>query len=328
MTLLQLLVTWMLSLVTMSVLIPRWRVDLVHANSGVSALAVCLPSALLRRPVVWHQHDIIPTRLVNRIILWPCGQLASTCIACSQSVARSLAQLGIAQGKIVTLYPVVRGEFLQAFPDRETARTLLGLPAEASIIAVIGRLVPRKGQDIVLQAARTLRERGDQIHIVIAGSTPDDVPPSEGILYMDRLVQLAADSVLSGHVTFLSHQDDVRLVLAASDILAVPSYAEPFGIVILEAFAASVPVIAAAAGGAAEIIEDGVTGVLVPPGDAAAIAQAARRLLTCPEERARLAARAALELRADFIPEHLPKKLQTLYAAIQHAPSSPSALYS
>jgi len=134
--------------------------------------------------------------------------------------------------------------------------------------------------------------------------------------YEDELRRLADCSELRGRVTFLGFQSDIRPILAAADVLVVPSYEEPFGIVILEAMAVGTPVVAVAAGGPLDVIEDGKTGLLVPAGDISALARAIERLSNDTLLRNAMVAAASRHVRIEFSFDSLSTHLQSFYVGL------------
>jgi glycosyltransferase involved in cell wall biosynthesis len=135
--------------------------------------------------------------------------------------------------------------------------------------------------------------------------------------YADRLMRRAVDLGLGGRVHFLGNRDDVPEILAALDVLVhVPSAPEPFGRVVAEAMAVGKPVIAARAGGLPEIVEDEVTGLLVPPGDVAATAAALTRLLRDPALRARLGAAGRRQAEQRFDPGMHAERVMAAYREV------------
>jgi glycosyltransferase involved in cell wall biosynthesis len=117
-------------------------------------------------------------------------------------------------------------------------------------------------------------------------------------------------------VLVLDHREDVAALLAAFDVLAFPSDHEPFGMAVLEAMAAGCPVVASDSGGPREILEDGRGGVLVPTGDAPALASALLRVLADPALAGRLAEEAQQRVRAEFHRERYARDIQELYARL------------
>jgi glycosyltransferase involved in cell wall biosynthesis len=150
---------------------------------------------------------------------------------------------------------------------------------------MFGRIAPWKGQHVFVEALALLVQQYPTVHGLIAGAAEGD----SGAAYALE-VQAAIDALgLAGRLHMLGFRADVPDLLAAVDCVAHCSVApEPFGRVIIEGMAAGRPVVAAAAGGALEIIADGVDGLLTPPGDVRALAQALGRLLADPAEAARL----------------------------------------
>ena len=154
------------------------------------------------------------------------------------------------------------------------ARRSFGLPESVPIACLVGRLSRWKGHHVAIRAWEIVHHEFPQAILAIAGAGEED--------YMAECRALATQLGLSEAVKFIGHQTDVPRVLAAGDLLLHSScYAhyrqgpvEALGMVVLEAMAARLPVIATAAGGVREIVEDGVTGKLVPPGDPQAIAEA------------------------------------------------------
>ncbi len=157
-------------------------------------------------------------------------------------------------------------------PERVTGRLReeLGLSEEDIIVGYLGRIVPWKGLDVLIDAARIVLQQRRGVQFCIVGENPVGATRDLGAEYRQR----AVGHGISDHVHFLGFREDVRPYLRDFNLLALPSKEpEPFGRVNIEAMAMGVPVIATAHGGPAEIIEDGVDSFLVPPKDPEALAR-------------------------------------------------------
>jgi glycosyltransferase involved in cell wall biosynthesis len=177
-------------------------------------------------------------------------------------------------------------------------------------IGMVGRLTPWKGQDVFLDAfAQAFRGTSVRAHLVGSALFGEDE-------YAASLQRQAERLGIAEQVEFRGFREDVWAELQRLDVLVHCSVRpEPFGQVVLEGMAADVPVIAAAAGGPAELITDGVDGLLTTPGDAAQLATAMRRLVDEPELRANLAA-AARERSREFTPERTAARLLDVYRQV------------
>lgn len=171
-------------------------------------------------------------------------------------------------------------------------RSKLRLPNDARVVLAVGRLHPAKGFDTLLLALGQLTAHiGDRpVHLILAGDGP----------LRDSLQSLATDRGLAGRVHWPGWQSDLAPYFALADLFVCPSRLEPFGNVLLEAWAHGVPLIATRSAGAEELVEDGISGVLVPLEDPTALAGALRDALQFPAaQRQRLieAGRDALDSR-------------------------------
>ncbi|WP_136313208.1 glycosyltransferase family 4 protein [Actinomyces procaprae] len=162
-------------------------------------------------------------------------------------------------------------------------------------IAMVGRLSPRKGVDVLLEAVALLRGRGVDASLEVAGSI---FPGYEW--YESELRERAAAPDLAGRVDFLGYVHPTWPVLERADVVVVPSRQEPFGNTAVEAMHAARPLIASGVQGLKEVVDDGVTGLLVPPDDPAALAASLGRLAADPGLAARLAGQAAHEAQSRF----------------------------
>lgn len=155
-------------------------------------------------------------------------------------------------------------------------RASLGVPDAAPLLLAMGRLHQNKGFDTLIAALAAV----PGAHLAIAGEGPERA----------ALETCAARAGVADRVTFLGWRDDQGALLAAADLFVCPSRHEPLGNVVLEAWSAGRAVVAAAAQGPTELIEDGATGLLVPVNDAAALAASITALLDDPARRSGLAA--------------------------------------
>jgi len=188
------------------------------------------------------------------------------------------------RGKPVTVVPY--GVDLTRFrPARNGAR------AEGVVIGSVGRLSREKGLDDLLRAAAQLIKRGAPIRVVLAGDGPERA----------RLIKLAQQLEIETRVDFRGEvaHDQVPAVLNELDVFVMPSRAEGFGVAALEAAAMELPVVASRVHGIPDVVSDGATGLLVPPGDIASLADAISRLVSDAELRGKMgrAGRAFVEQR-------------------------------
>jgi glycosyltransferase involved in cell wall biosynthesis len=221
------------------------------------------------------------------------GRLADLHIAISRGLARYLAETeGFAESSFeVVHYGIVPGAEPEPYGD------------EAQRLAVVGRLVPIKGHDVLLRALVTVRAELPGLEVEIAGAGPLDA----------ELEARAAALGLDGSVRFLGHVPG-REVMTRAAVVVVPSLGEGFGMVALEAMERGRAVVASAVGGLPEIVADGETGVLVPPGDASALARALVTLVgdrTTAREMGVAGRRRALE---SFSQERCTERIAALYA--------------
>jgi glycosyltransferase involved in cell wall biosynthesis len=223
--------------------------------------------------------------------------------ACDHLVGNTRDLVGwmIAQG-----WPEDRVHYLPNFVAAEraapVARAAFDTPADVPLALALGRLHSNKGFDTLLEAVA----RVPRLHLWLAGEGP-----VRGALE-DQVRRLG----IGGRVRLLGWRDDVASLLAAADFLVCPSRHEPLGNVVIEAWAAGVPVVAAASVGPATLVADGRTGLLVPVDDAVALGDAAERLAEDPQLRQSLAAAGHAEYEAAFTEEKVIGKYRDFFAAV------------
>lgn len=194
-------------------------------------------------------------------------------------------------GRVVTIPPGVDLDAFTPTIDRRLARARLGLPADALVLAFVGRIQPLKAPDLLLRAAAQLRaadhEIGRRLHLVVCGA-----PSGSGLATPRWLPDLAHALGLEHRVHFLPPvaRDGLADVYRAADYTVVPSFNESFGLVALESQACGTPVVAAAVGGLPTAVADGRSGVLVAGHDPRTWADVLGGLLRDPGRRATLAA--------------------------------------
>src|SRR5579875_3587030 len=295
------------------------RPDVVHTNSLKAGVYGSLAARLARLPVVWHVRDRIDSDylpalavvLVRALIRWLPHVVVANSRATLATTHRRRRALVIASIPAGSPAPDPARPPRQA-PNAPGQRTpgAPGQQARLLTIAILGRLAPWKGQDVFLRAFARAFPSGGHRALVIGAP----LFGAEEDAYAAELRRLVGELGLDGRVAFLGHREDVAAELAQLDILVHAStLPEPFGQVVLEGMAAGLPVVASRGGGPAEIITDGVDGLLYPPGDVAALADALRRLAADPALRARLA-RAALRRARDFSPEAICEQIMRAYA--------------
>ena len=253
--------------------------DLLYANSQKAFVLSAIVTTFVRRPLVWHLHDIISAAhfgaVQRRVQIGLANRRAAKVIVPSLAAADAF----IAEGGRADLVEVVANG-LDVTPERTPPAELrrqLGLP-DGTLVGVFSRLAPWKGQHVVLQALAKV----PGVNCIIAG----DALFGEQA-YADKLACMVRDLGLAGRVHFLGQRNDVARLMRAADIMVHPSIdPEPFGRTLVEAMLSGVPVIATDAGAASDILESGRAGTLVPPGDADALAGAITRISSGPDRLA------------------------------------------
>lgn len=157
--------------------------------------------------------------------------------------------------------------------DRQTVRAQLGLAPEASYVGILATLRDWKGHSVLFEALARLLPEHPGLRLLVIGDGP----------YRDRLDVRAAALGVSGRIDFVGHRDDAELWLAALDVFALPSWGdEGVSQALMQAMACALPVITTPVGSLTEVVHDGLTGLLVPPRDSGALADAIARLIADP----------------------------------------------
>lgn len=282
-------------------LMRRARIDLVHANSIRAGLVALGAARLLRRPVVVHIRDVLPRGAVSDATLRLIGRNADAVIAISDHVAQRFSE--VAPGTAIeTIHnPVDLRRFDPDSIDRLAVRRSLGVDPAAPLLGVVGQITPWKGQLEAVQILLHLRRAQPAAHLIVVGTVKFTGATTrfDNAAYLRELKSFVARTGLDDHVSLLGERADIPELMAACDVLMVPSWSEPFGRVIVEAMAMATLVAATDQGGPREIITDGADGLLMAPREPALWAESLARLLEQPDRMAQIA-EAGRRRAADF----------------------------
>jgi glycosyltransferase involved in cell wall biosynthesis/peptidoglycan/xylan/chitin deacetylase (PgdA/CDA1 family) len=291
----------------------RWcrinRIAIVH-SWDIYSNAFGLPGAALAR---------VPVRIGSRRGLGgPAGvrllqraayRAAHRMVANSRAAAEQLVTEGVPEERITV---ISNGVDLATFPSHTYS-------ARPRRIAMVACLREEKRIDVLIEAAPRILERHPDAEFLIVGDGR----------CREHLTTLARTTGVQERFRFLGHRDDVPTVLADADLFVLPSASEAFPNVILEAMAAGLPVVATRVGGIPELVEEGVTGSLVPPADSRALADALLRLLDNPDRAAALGRTGRSRIEQAYSFDRMVEQFETLYLSeleasrARHRPFTP-----
>ena len=313
-SLLQLRASW-------SVLMQIWKVaqfarkmeiDLIHTNSLKADIIGGIAARIAGIPVVWHVRDRIEAdylpKMVVRVFRFLSQNLPDFVIANSSATLASLHLNGKHKSAMVDANGRVVHDGCQVVSikdEPEGVRTGVR-------IGLVGRISPWKGQDIFIRAASLLKEKHPEARFEIIGATMFAERGYEG-----ELLRLRNELNVNDTVAFAGFVENVPARIAELDIVVHASITgEPFGQVIIEGMAEQKPVVATNGGGVPEIVQDGITGLLVPMGDALRMAEAIDYLLTHPDEATEMGVRGRERVQTHFTIQKTARMVEAVYGEV------------
>jgi glycosyltransferase involved in cell wall biosynthesis len=229
------------------------HVDLIHAHlpsahilAGLTGMITQIPTLATIHGMSLTVHELGISRMTQTHLI----------VVCQEAYAQALS-LGIAPQNLSRIPNGINTKVFSPMRASERLKTALGLSPTVPLVGFVGRLAWEKGPDEFLRMAAHVHQRRKSVHFVLIGEGP----------LRQELIQLIHELQLQDCVHLAGLWDDMAEVYSALDVLVVTSRSEGMPLAILEAMACERPVIAVAVGGVPEIIEEGVTGYLIPPGD-------------------------------------------------------------
>ncbi len=291
---------------------------MIHSNTVRATAYASLAARLAPVPLVWHMHDFWlsedepSAKWADRMGKYIFSSAASRVITNSCAVAQHLP----CSAKVSVLHNGIDLSHFDLAHSTEDSRAAIcreaEFPPDAPVVGMIGRTRPWKGQETFLQMARQLCEHEPACRFLIVGGDPFGVQDD----YEARLLALGSQPELAERVHWTGQLADVRPALAAMDLFVHPGAPEPFGLVNIEAMAMGKPVVAFAHGGIPEIVLNEETGLLVAPGDTAALTASVSRLLRDPELSRSMGRAGRFRVEAHFRIERTVNELEQIYEAL------------
>lgn len=249
--------------------------DVVVSNQSKGHVYGGAAARLARVPEIWWQHGMASRSRIELVA----AAVHTSAIVCSSQTALDAQRRVTKRARVELIHPGTAIEHVRSFKGSGGAvRQEQGWDGR-SVVGIVGRLEPWKGQETFLRAAARVARRHPDVRFVVVGGA---VLGWEGS-YPEKLAALAETLGIAQITTFTGHREDVYSWFDALDVVVNASFGEPFGLVLVEAMAMGKPVIATALAGPLEIIEDEISGLLVPAGDPTILASTINRLLEEPD---------------------------------------------
>ncbi len=295
------LFSWIPSVYRLYRLLIQENIQLVHVNDMWWIPHGYWASRLATIPCLAHIRQELEPRRIHQYQL----QSPQVLIAVSNRVQDQLVQGGVASEHIRTFYSGIALSHQDLDDPCRVIRERYDLQAEQLVIGTVAHVFPRKGYEYLIVALASVRQTLPHVRCLIVGEGDPE--------YTARLQALVQQHGLESVLFFVGYQADVRPYLKVMDIMVLPSILEGFGIALLEAMAMGTPVVATRVGGIPEVVDEGVTGLLVKPKDAESLAVAILSLLCDPERRRHMGQAGIQRVEAMFTSERLGGQLMALY---------------
>ena len=309
------LLDWWYAAASISRTARRIGAALIHSNTVRATAYAALAARLASLPLVWHMQDFWlsesepASKWPDRLGKFAFGRMAALVLTNSQAVARHLPN----SAKLTVL---CNGIDISKFDSAHVAAgnraaicNAAGFPPHAPIVGMIGRARPWKGQHVFLQMAGEIAASAPDCRFLVVGGDPFQVNDD----YEASLKALCTQLSLDDRMHWTGQLADVRPALAAMDIFVHPGAPEPFGLVNIEAMAMAKPVVAFAHGALPEIVAHDETGLLVAPGDTAALTKSVARLLRDPNLSQRMGRSGRQRVVSHFRIERTAANLDSFY---------------
>jgi len=288
----------------MAKIIKREKVDLIHANGSRCMIYGGIAARLCRKPIVWHVRIAQSEPMLDKFL----ASLASRVVVISQAVKKRRFNWLKKKEKVEVVYNGADLELYNAKPNNGNLRKELGLSETTPLVGVVAQLHPKKGLQFFLKAARQVNQLLADCRFLIVG---EDITAKED--YLPQLRALTRELGIEGRVVYTGYREDIPSVMASIDCLVLSSLEEAFGRVLIEAMAASVPVVATEVGGVPEIVVEGRTGLLVPPADEESLARGIIYLLQNREVARKMGQKGRARVEKLFSLEGHVARIEALY---------------
>ncbi len=286
-------------------------IDILHAHLSKSIITCLLANYICKRPIIVHEHGGIFRKglsfSIYRFLLKLLHKRAAIIIANSKATAQRLVKVaGIDAGRIEVIYNAIEFDSFEVSESlRIRSREKLGVSQKDILVGFVGRLHRLKGADILIEAFSLLLRQSADYFLVLAGDGPQ----------RKSLESLVARLGIGERVKFLGMSDNVAEVMVAFDIGVVPSRQESFGVVAAELMRMKVPIVSSGEEGLAELVTNGVTGLVTRQNIPEEICRCVQRLADDADLRQRLA-EAAYEFSDQFGLKEYLNKLRGVYMKV------------
>jgi glycosyltransferase involved in cell wall biosynthesis len=292
----------------------RFGADVIHANSLRTGLMGAVAAPLGAPPIVVQVHEHLPLSAAGRATRLVVARTATGVSAVTDYTAANFNQ-GLREPRAVRAYISIDHERFD--PERTPPldiRAELGLDPGSALIGEVAQITPWKGQDTAIRMLAEIRRERPDTHLLIVGAIAFSTKATrhDNPTYLAGLERMVAELGLEDHVHFLGQRSDVPGLLAALDLMVLPSWDEPFGTVAAESMAMGTPPMVSSIGGVPEYVEDGVSGRVLPPREPLPWARAALELLA-DRERLEAMGRRARTVAARFTDERYGDALLAAY---------------
>ncbi len=284
--------------------IRHWNVDVVHVNDYWWAPLSWLASRWCQMPCVVHIRQQIEPKRVKQYWLTKPNQLMPV----SEEIRNVAIEGGVKPDRVQTVYSGIDFSYQFDFISGESIRQQYCLGQNQPVIGAVANLFPRKGYEFLLEAVEKVRKVVPDIFCFIVGEGDH--------AYTKKLESMVKAKGLESSIVFAGFQKNVLNYIAAFNVFVLPSLMEGLGIVLLEAMAMRKPIIASRVGGTPEVVENGVTGILVPPGDSGLLADEIFKLIQDPQTQVMMGDAGKKRLQSHFDLKHTIHNIQTIYTRL------------
>lgn len=290
-------------------LLIREEIDLVHSNCFSSVVFASIPTKLLKIPLVWTVHGWTSGGGIQGYLI---NFFVDKILTVSNAVRKFILKSNrIASEKVETVFLGVNLEEYSNINKTDKIGKEFGIDKTSPLIGIIGRFQHVKGHYYFFKAAKNIKKECPQSKFMIVGTRIFDRKSDKG--YPEEIKKWTNEFGLENDIIYTGFRSDIPDILSALDVLVLPSLRESFGLVLVEAMAAGIPVLATRCGGPEDIIEDNVSGLLVPVKHSGALSKAVLFLLKNREKTNEMVSIAKKRVKQLFNVDLQTKRIESIY---------------